>query len=528
MNKTFLRRFFTLVSSVILISFVISCEKDFTDIGSGVISNTEFNTNDTVFEIEVASSNIDRVRADGIVLGALGQYLLGVYNNPNYKKIEASIVSQIAINGGVSLVSANNEYSIDTLNVNTSIDTAYIKLPYQVIQNQDGKFELDSIIGDLSKAFSLNIYRSNTFLNRLNPSNPSQGNVFQSDFDYEKIPGELNSLPNYQFIPDVNDTIAVVKRRTTDGTIYQTDSIALSNNFPYAKITLDEQKIKTLFLDQFGSSNFETQEAFNDYFRGIILEATGNEGSLVSFDFDNQLSDLNPSLEIHYTNIVYDGIIPIDTIAETRSFQLSGIRNSVYKMNSQSTSSSSNFPIQGTAGSHGIVKLFGTADVNGNNILDKIEELRTNNWLINDASITFYVDKNISANDTTNTPFRLLLYKDGLDANGRRINSHVPDIYSEGITVYGGFLQVSSDRKPDSYTFRITNYIANLLNGSTDFSPDLKLKVFNPTDFPSTLTDTIISDYNWNPKAVMLLNHLQTNGDRRAQLKISYSKKLTD
>ncbi|HCY97073.1 MAG TPA: hypothetical protein DHU86_02810, partial [Polaribacter sp.] len=47
---------------------IISCEKDFTDIGSGVISNNEFSTGEVVLEVEITQNNITSVRADNISL----------------------------------------------------------------------------------------------------------------------------------------------------------------------------------------------------------------------------------------------------------------------------------------------------------------------------------------------------------------------------------------------------------------------------------------------------------------------------
>jgi len=88
---------------------IISCEEDFTDIGTSIVNNGEFTTNDTIFEIEVTAKNIENVQADGLAIGGvLGQYLLGVYNNNNYKKIEASIISQLNI--PVNLNQVANEY----------------------------------------------------------------------------------------------------------------------------------------------------------------------------------------------------------------------------------------------------------------------------------------------------------------------------------------------------------------------------------------------------------------------------------
>ena len=89
---------------------------------------------------------------------------------------------------------------------------------------------------------------------------------------------------------------------------------------------------------------------------------------------------------------------------------------------------------------------------------------------------------------------------------------------------FGGFLEIE-DNKKDRYTFKITDYISNLLNGNTTYNPELRLKVYNPTDEPVSTSDTIFRQYNWSPKAVTLLNNENTNGVRKAKLKISYTEK---
>ena len=83
---------------ILFITLVVSCEKDFQDIATSVVSNSKFETKDTIIDIEITNQQITSVRADGLTIGGtLGQYLLGVYNNPNYEKIEASMVSQLAL-----------------------------------------------------------------------------------------------------------------------------------------------------------------------------------------------------------------------------------------------------------------------------------------------------------------------------------------------------------------------------------------------------------------------------------------------
>ena len=94
MLRKYLKAALGVVFTAFLLGSIISCEEDFTDIGTSIVNNGEFTTNDTIFEIEISAKNIEKVRTDGLSIGgALGQYLLGVHNNNNYKKIEASIIS---------------------------------------------------------------------------------------------------------------------------------------------------------------------------------------------------------------------------------------------------------------------------------------------------------------------------------------------------------------------------------------------------------------------------------------------------
>lgn len=520
-----MRRAITFGCFILLVAGVISCEKDFTDIASSVINNNEFTTKDTVLDVFISEKPVTSVRADGIELGgALGQYLLGVYNNPNYEKIEASIISQLLINPTAKLV--DKEYGADTTVV-TMIDTVYLKLPYQATLKTDGsnEYELDSIIGDVNTPFNLNIYEITKFLNVLDPMNPSQSNSFQSDVDYQPLLSpELNATSNYQFTPKAGDTMIVVNRKLHTGAIYDKDTIKLTNSSPFARIPLKTDLLRQMLLDKYETADFSSQEAFNDYFRGLLLQASGNAGSLLSLNFNTPTIELNPSIEVHYTNTVLELGVPVDTIKKTDSFRLSGVRNNIYGMNTNNPSPAGSVQIQGTAGTHAEVT-FG-ADANNNQIADALEGLRTKNWLINDATLTFYVNQDIVGFDTIATPFRLFLYKDGESLGLRK--TLIKDVISEGSFVFGGFMDLSDDKKPDKYAFKITDYVSDLLSGATNYLPPLRLKVANPTDYPTLVTDTVVRTYNWNPKAVMILDHSAINGDRRVQLKISYSEKITN
>mgnify|MGYP005993675097 FL=1 len=497
---------------ILFITAIISCEKDFTDIASNVVTNSKFDTKDTIIEVVVTNKAITNVRADGLAIGGtLGQYLLGVYNNPNYEKFEASIVSQLAIDASINV--ADKTYGTDTTVV-TTIDTVFLKLPYQATLKADttADYDLDSIIGDPTKAFNFNLYRTETYMNRLDPVDPSKTNEYLSNHAYQIIPGELNAQVDYQFKPDANDTLMVYKRRLSNGLVYQSDTLRLTNNNPFARIPLDEAKIKALFVDQYGSANFESQEAINEYIKGLYLEAKGNEGSLIGFNITSTDATLRPSLEIRYTNtILKNGSVVVDTIMKSNSFLLSNFSTSLYKMEEKTYPNDNNIVIQGAAGNMAQIEMLTGTQLN---------DLRSKNWLINEASLTFYVNQNIVDFDTIQTPNKLFLFKDG------DVASQIKDHFSEGPTVFDGNL-ILTDNKPDYYKFRITDYLSDLLLGNSSYNPKLGLKVFNnPTDGYTSLVDTLVTSYSWNPKTVTLLNHNKVaNGERRAKLKISYSVK---
>lgn len=517
--KKIIRRSVYIGVFVCLSLAITSCEEDFTDIGSNVISNIRFSTNSESIYVtaENSATQLEKIQSDNISR-QLGQYLLGIYNRPDYEKLEASIVSQIAISPGLKVVDAT--YGTDTTVV-TKIDTVFLKLPYQVTLNTEGTaYDLDSIIGNQNDSFNFNLYRSNTFINLYNPTDPTKINSLFSNDVFDSVPfNKLNDKYNFPFKPDATDTSLVITRRLSNDAVATKDTLKLFISaastipIPFARVALNKDRFKELFLDKYESSEFASQDAFNDYFRGVILEATGTEGSLISFNFNNNNTSLNPSIEVYYTNTVLkSGTTILDTISKNNSFPLSGFRVNTYKMEEKTYPVNDEIKIQGTAGSEADITLF---DQN------KIDELRAKNWLINDASLTFYINKDV---DTNYVPNRLYLYKKNNFANTNF--SQIKDATSEAS--FGGIagnLERSSDGKVEKYTFKITDYISDILSGETNYSPTLKLKVFNPSDLPVTTSDTIFRNYSWNAKAVTLFNNRAANTSEKAVLKISYSEK---
>jgi len=532
------------VLSIIFFSLVISCEKDFKEIGGNVISNNEFNTTQIELDITITPENLDAVRADNLNIGSFQndiQYWLGVYNNPDYKTIKSSFVSQLnlsTVNPKVAdVVSAQSETEqsrkIDSI---YNLDAVILKIPYTATNiRQSGealpKFRLDSLLGDASTGVTLNIFQNDTFLNTLNPNNPSEGNTFLSNKDYTKkdMTMPLNAVLNYSFSPSPNDTMYVFSRSLVDVNGIKTtsfnDTIRLKSSGtssiidppdPFLAIPLDLDKMKSLFWDQFSSDNFANQNNLNNYFRGLLIEIdnNSNDGAMVPIQLAGTTA--SASLEFYHTVSLYEikeGATDLtfkDTIQTSFSFPLSGVRNSIYKVPAaQKESPPGSFIIQGTAGS--VVKI--QIDE------DQLKALRDRDVLINDASLIFNID---ASRDTTHVPLRVFAH--------RNDGEHIKDSYSEPIT-FGGALEYDEEvepRKPVSYRIRITDYISDYITGETNENPELVLKVFNnPTDFsinPNTrVVDTEVQPYNWNPRGITLFAETASDTEKKAKLVISFT-----
>jgi len=526
MLKKNIRLFVQLTIITTSLFFVISCEEDFTDINTTIVTNDRFSSGDTVIEIEVTGKDIASVRGDGLNLqgGALGQYLLGVYNNPNFKKIEASIVSQLALPSNLALV--DKVYGADTTVV-TTIDAVMLRIPYQATSNttvaSNPQFTLDSIIGNKNVPFTLNVFRLSTFLNTLDPDNPARLNSFSSDFIYDVFPEKLNETEDIAFTPNENDTIQVISRKLSTGVEYEKDTIKYINSNPFISVPLKKDKIEDILLSQYGTTDLSSQEAFDNYFRGIKISAEGNDGSLISLNLNNTTNQ--PMIDIYYTNtVIENGTRVVDTIKKNDVFRLSGVRTSEYKMTPGSAPATNQIPVQGTAGSMALVNLF-VEDTDNNGVPDLVETLRGKNWLINDATLTLYIDQGVSTSDEP-VPDRLFTFENAQGANNTENPTQLLDYITEGGSRVGGFLNNDDFGNPDRYIFKLTDYISELASNSIDVAGPLGIKLFNPTDLPVSETDVNVRSTNWNPKVVMLLDHQMTNGTRKAQLKISYTKKI--
>ncbi|MBE0423156.1 MAG: DUF4270 domain-containing protein [Lutibacter sp.] len=484
---------------------LISCEKEIESIGVNLVNNNNFTTDKNITEVITANKNIDNVPASGIA-----QYLLGVYSDNEFGTLSASIVSQL------NLPAIGEAYNYGT---NYGIDSVLMIIPYQSTKSAekyiDGKpkFSIDSVFGNPEVEFKLGIYELKTFLNTLDPNDPSKPAIYNSDKEFQKG-NEAFYSGNFKINPD--DTVAYIKRYMPDGvTSYTKDTIKQTDKSPTIKIPLNENLIKQIFVDNAAGADFESLDAFQRYFRGFFIEATAlssNKSHLVSLAMANAKmviyyskdEDEGATVDLNGNNI--NGEQGVRT-KHNFEFAFGTIKSNVLKRDlAPHQSGEDRLYVQGAAGSMATIDLFKN---------ENIIELQQNKWLINDASLIFYVDQN-AASDIAPEQLYIFNYDD---------KRQLTDIMTEGLAAVGGLLEKDENGKPFRYVFKMTDYISKLLTLDEPLElVKIGLKVFNPSDIPTAFDDVKIKDFSWTPKGVVLFGDDPSFGDKRVKLEISYTK----
>lgn len=450
---------FAYITTLLLIVSLSSCQEDLSSVGSDFINdpNFEFDLYDEATVVAYSR------RAHPVQTNNLPVYQLGVYNDDVFGKTEASILAQVTM-----------QQSNPSFGENPEIERIILSIPYFSTSSGTGDditYTLDSIYGN--SPIKLSVYESNYFLRNFDPNSG-----FEEPQKYFSNQGPLfqNFLGELLYVTTEDDPFLPTPEPETinEGT---DEEEKLSPRF---RVELNQEDhaaalnfFKAKILDQEGRDVLLNNTNFKNHFRGIyfIAESLGPQGSTVLLDM------ASPEIEIIYS---HDNLNPVDEDDEDRiesSFILdfNGITVNTFKnntppeleeiLNNPNISGSENLYIKGGAGTVTVIELFGN-DLNGNNTADELDNLRTKKWLINEANLTIQVNKNL-VNGGPSEPERLFLY----DLNNNRVLADYQlDNYTSSSepldfkTNHLGRLQRDNDGNGESYRFRITNHVSNLIN----------------------------------------------------------------
>ena len=537
LKKATIYPYIWLVASIFIVA---SCEKDFENVGDGIITNEQFQTNKQTFEVLAYNQNLTKSRTDGISSNGLG-----VLQEDQFGKLEGDVVSQV----GLPIAGVD-------FGENPTLDDVVFTVPYQsekIEDLSDGRpqFTLKNVYGNPDEEFQLKIYELGTYLNKYDETDPTKLKKYYSDKVYSK----LTQLFADNFKPNANDTMYLVHRADFDtvddqgNQVVFNDTIKNNDASPAIRLPLDKTFFETKFVNNSNEDDFASFDKFSLFFKGIYAEATGNDGAYMQLKFSKA------NITIYYTNDVLtdettedlngdgdtdDTQVPVRT-KQSMIFPLKGILADVYRRDYATATSDIETLLNSPNTTQGEEKLYIHGNAGTMTIMDAFNNMdltavRNNNWLINEANIVLNVNQDLSDNDV---PDRLFLCKlDENPVNGIYKNTQILDILTEGEAVVDGNLQTETEgsgddatTKPVKYRFRITDYMSEVLKKENPKAPSrFAIKVFHTTDLPvpTIPNDTIVRNYSWDQRGVVLYgNNFQTTDadyDKRVKLEIFYSK----
>ena len=163
----------------------------------------------------------------------------------------------------------------------------------------------------------------------------------------------------------------------------------------------------------------------------------------------------------------------------------------------------------------------------------QLQTLQDNPWLINEANLTLYVDREkIDGLGLGDLPTRLYLFdaSESIPLEDFNVDASSGPTPADIKTTFGGIAQFNDDGEVTSYKFLITNHLSNLLRNPDNYD-NVRLGLTVSSDYLSIQNTTVTvptafeipqSSIN-TPLGVILAGPNHSNPDLRLQLDIFYT-----
>lgn len=492
-NTTFFKFFSLIILSVVF----VSCDKDYNTIGSDIVGNENFNFTHETHEVKSYNQKVPAVQTNNLPINQLGIFTDagGAISGDVLGKTKANFVTQL------SLVTPQ-----PTFNSHVVIDSVVLSVPYfstslSIDSNTHNTYRLDSIYSSNASStylapvydpIDLKVYPNGFYLNDYDPSNNFETSQKyysdqDTDFDGQKVNTILNNSPdvaeNTAFKPSnkeiiyfkVNDDFSPTPQP------YPLDKV-VTRLSPRMRLHLDNNYFLTHVI-QAPASALVNNNAFRSYFKGLyfqVQDAATGLGSLMSLNFSRG------DVTIYYKQDVVNNDPTVPAPREMKTFVMNMTGNTVNLLNNTDNSTystaasnptnylsnASTLYVKGGQGAQAYIELFPNAG--------ELQALKDKNVLVNDASLTFTVDKT-NMKDNYRHPQRIYIF----DADN---NTPVVDYYIDNTVNtsnfklnkygYSGIKQVGTDTdKTITYKVRITELVSRMLKEAVVTGQPLKQNV---------------------------------------------------
>lgn len=403
--------------------------------------------------------------------------------------------------------------------------------------------QLDSIYGDRDAKFNFKVSRSTYFLRDLNPDSG-----FQEEEPYysnQNLSEDFASDVLFEGVLEISDEEILIFQEDDPDTEEDESLLVEERIQPGIRVALDPEYFQENFIDLEGSSELLTNANFKEFFRGLHLNLTPiNSEVMILID----LTQARLTINYTYEATSGDEIEIIDDEEELRLLSGGGTQqfqnNAVNSMISEdypaevsdAFASASNLPeenasriyLKGGAGTFAEIMLF---DLMGGG--EAINEIRENNWLINEANLIFYVDRErLDMAGITDEPPRLYLYnaETNLPLFNIATETNIEDTSLGVFLNYDGRLDQALG-KGVKYTVRITEYLNNIIQRDSvnatlglSLTADIRLRVNTDAILPDGSEKELPIGNGITPLSTVLIgSNVDADDPKRLRLEISYT-----
>lgn len=535
MRTSFLK-FFLLFSTAV---FFASCDKDFNELGSGIVGDDHFEFKDSILSVTAYNQFYGNVQTSKTTTSNTDMPInaLGYYNNSVFGKVKASFVTQVEL---------ENENPGFNLELDPQIEKVELNIPYFAVRTEvddDGNslYELDSLQGAANGKIKLSVYASGYYLRDFDPATGFQER--QKYYSDQTITLEDPLRLNNSAQPKQNDEFyfdpAEIVTYTTNSQGLQ---VIDERRPPEMRLQLRNDYFQQKLFSTAAQGKLVSNNVFKEWFRGLYFKveeaSSPNQGVLNKINFkqgtitvtytEKESASSNERTDPKTLQINLAGNTVNLFENEYNSNYISGVATTP----STIENGSDRLWLKGGDGSMAVIRLFGPG---------QREQLMAKNWLINDASLTFYVDRSANAMGETEAPaYRLYLYD---IRNKKRLVDYDYDVTTvSGAPQYNKYVH-GGIYVPSKYlyTIRLTNHMRNLLDPEIDSTNvelglvvtesigstyNTKLKTAIPATPNSPEIDVIPGAAMTSQRGVVLYGSNGNNPeDKRLKLKIYYTKK---
>jgi len=526
-----------LTAVLFLIIAFTSCQEDFGTLGSDVIGSENLSTIlDDNSKVIAYSRRFGAVQTNDLPLRQLG-----TYNDPVYGKSKIELVSQL------SLLANEPDFGFDTV-----LDSVVLYIPYiseATVTEEATTYTLDSIYG--SNPINIKIYESNFFLRDFDP----EIGLSERQKYYSTLKSTIMANPSnigellYEvtnFLPSDEGHVLITPDGDDEGDDPDEELAA-----PGLRVKLPISFFQERIIDMEGSTELMNNNNFKEYFRGLYFEVDdqNTDGNLFLFDiaqanvnlfYSYKVSEDDEEFLNRALSLVFSGNVVSLYTNEDLPGDIAAVVDSPNTVEGEER-----LYLRGGEGIVTIINLFGD-DEDENGVPDKLDQMRAENWLVNEANLIFYVDQD-RVTGGESEPDRLYLF----DAKN---NSYLQDFVEDGtssaepfgaIINHLGPLVRGSDEHGEYYKIRLTYYINSLIRDEGENVPlvltvtnnvlaiglqDLKnsIEIVDPNnpnpdddeedDFRSVTGSSIITH-----EGTVLYGNRAVNEEKRLKLQIYYT-----